>query len=41
MDGRDVHIRFTDEHVGPWAAVFEHDSTRPLVMTSSAHGHDR
>lgn len=41
MDESEVHIRFIDEHVGPWAAVFEHDGTRALVMTSSAHGHDR
>lgn len=41
LDGAEAHIRFIDEAVGPWAAVFERAGTRALVMTSSAHGHDR
>ncbi|WP_029057463.1 hypothetical protein [Stappia stellulata] len=41
VNGTEAHVRFIDASVGPWAAVFEHEGTRALVMTSSAHGHDR
>ncbi|MCP5089016.1 MAG: hypothetical protein GY952_19730 [Rhodobacteraceae bacterium] len=41
IDGNEVHLRFIDVGVGPFAAVFKAAGMRVMVLTSSAYGQDR